>query len=184
MMIKVEKKIGRATWRAAARISASLSGSPGLASRRRRIASTITMAPSTMMPKSIAPSDSRLAGILVWCIRMKATSMANGIVIADDQRAARAAEKQDEHDQNQPDAFEDRMRDRVDGGLDQAGAVEIGNDLHVLGLEPRVELDDLGLDALQHARRVLAAQQQHDALDGVVDVVLAEDAVALLVGSA
>ena len=181
MMIAVAKKIGRATWRAASRASASVSGSFGFASRRRKIASVITMAPSTMMPKSMAPSDSRLAEIPVWFIRMKATTIANGMVTADNQCAARAAEKQNEHDQHEADAREHRVPDLVDGGVDQRRAVEIRHDLHVIGLQALVELRDLGVHALENARGIFAAQQQHGALDDVVLVVLADDAVALLV---
>ena len=48
----------------------------GSASRLRRIASVTTIAPSTMMPKSIAPSESRLAGMFVRCIRMNTATRA------------------------------------------------------------------------------------------------------------
>ena len=56
---------------------------------------------------------------------------------ADDQRAARAAEEEDEHDEHEADALEERVRDRVERGVDQVGAVEIGHDLHVVGLQAR-----------------------------------------------
>ncbi len=82
MMTSMPKKIGRVTWRAAARMSLPCSSLSASSSRRRRMFSITTMAPSTMMPKSIAPSDSRLAGILKWCIRMNAVSSDSGIVMA------------------------------------------------------------------------------------------------------
>ncbi|MNS94999.1 hypothetical protein D3C72_1292370 [compost metagenome] len=44
--------------------------------------SSTTTEPSTRMPKSIAPKDSKLAGILKWCMKMKAISRASGIVSA------------------------------------------------------------------------------------------------------
>ena len=59
--------------------------------------------------------------------------------------------KQDEDDEHEADALEDRVRDLVDGGVDQRRAVEIGHDLHVVGLQALVELVDLGVHALQHA---------------------------------
>ena len=137
-MIKVEKKIGRATWRAASRTSASVErlvrASPRAAAGSPP---TITMAPSTMMPKSMAPSDSRLAGILVMVHQDERDHHRERNRDADDQRAARAAEEQDEHDEDEADALENRVRDLVDGGIDQVGAIEIGHDLHVVGLEPR-----------------------------------------------
>jgi len=62
---------------------------------------------------------------------------------ADDQRAARAAQEHDQHDQHQADAGEYRVGDLVDRGIDQNGAIEIGHDLDVVGLQPRIELCDL-----------------------------------------
>ena len=44
--------------------------------------STITTAPSTTMPKSSAPSDSRLAGMLFRFRQMEANSSENGMVSA------------------------------------------------------------------------------------------------------
>ena len=82
MMIKVAKKIGRATWAVAVCTSSAVNPSVGFASRRRRMFSVTTMAPSTMMPKSMAPSDSMLADILVRLIRMNAITMASGMVTA------------------------------------------------------------------------------------------------------
>ena len=61
MMISVAKKIGRATWLVADLTSSSVNASFGLASRRRRMFSVTTIAPSTITPKSSAPSDSMLA---------------------------------------------------------------------------------------------------------------------------
>ena len=42
----------------------------------------MTTAPSTIMPKSIAPMDSRLAGMCAQSRQMNANSSANGIVTA------------------------------------------------------------------------------------------------------
>ena len=61
MMIRVAKKIGRATWLVADLTSSSVNGSVGFDSRLRNMFSATTIAPSTMMPKSRAPSDSMLA---------------------------------------------------------------------------------------------------------------------------
>ena len=54
----------------------------GLLSRSRSTVSIITMAPSTRMPKSMAPSDSRLAGTPLTFISTKAMSSASGMVMA------------------------------------------------------------------------------------------------------
>src|SRR2546429_5630697 len=45
--------------------------------------------PISRMPKSMAPSDSRLAGIFAWCMKMKASSSAMGMVSATDRKSTR-----------------------------------------------------------------------------------------------
>ncbi len=82
MTMILAKKIGRATLVVATMASLSLIGCVGFSSRRRRIDSITTMAPSTMMPKSIAPSDSRLAGMCDSRMAMKAISRDRGITVA------------------------------------------------------------------------------------------------------
>ena len=82
MMMMVEKKIGRATSAAISPIDFSCNTSRGLSSRFLRMVSIMTIAPSTIIPKSIAPNDSRFAGIFVKCIKINAISNAIGIVIA------------------------------------------------------------------------------------------------------
>ena len=48
----------------------------------RTMFSTMTTAPSTTIPKSSAPSESRFAGILLKSSQMEAKSSENGIVSA------------------------------------------------------------------------------------------------------
>ena len=81
IMTMVEKRIGRPTSLARCAMLFSSRYCLGLSSRFLRIVSSITIAPSTIIPKSIAPSDRRLAGISVRCIRIKAISNDTGIVI-------------------------------------------------------------------------------------------------------
>ena len=81
-MIRVEKNIGRATSFARFAIVLTVSSFSGLSSRFFNIVSIITMAPSTMIPKSIAPKESKFAGMLVTFIKMKAINKEIGIVIA------------------------------------------------------------------------------------------------------
>ena len=82
MMMSVEKKMGRATSVVRLMIESSVNISSGWRSRFFKMVSIMTMAPSTIMPKSMAPNDSKLAGISVTCIRRKAMRSANGIVNA------------------------------------------------------------------------------------------------------
>ncbi len=88
MMISIENSVGRPTSTAASRMrclrrSSDSSLWPWLASESflNTFSTTIT-APSTMMPKSIAPSDSRLAGIPMKLRPRKVASSASGMVTA------------------------------------------------------------------------------------------------------
>ena len=60
--------------------------------------STITTAPSTMMPKSMAPMDSRLAEMPRTSMQVKANSSDKGNGERHDQRAAQVAEEQHQDD--------------------------------------------------------------------------------------
>ena len=82
MMMRVAKKIGLATAAIRSTAVSRLSISVGRSSRRRIIVSIITIDPSTRIPKSMAPSESRLAGTSVKCIRINATSNDIGMAIA------------------------------------------------------------------------------------------------------
>lgn len=72
------------------------------------------------------------------------------------------------------------MTDLVDGGINQVSAIEVGHDLNVIGLQARIKFRNLGMHAGKDLRRILVAQQQHGSLDDIVDIVLADNAVALL----
>ena len=82
MMMRLAKKIGRVTWSVAALASLSLSSSLGIASRRRSTASVTTMAPSTRMPKSMAPSDRRFADTWVRFNSENTDTNARGMLTA------------------------------------------------------------------------------------------------------
>ena len=85
MMISIEKNVGRPTCRAAASIRPfTLTGSLACFSSailRNTFSTTIT-APSTMIPKSIAPSDSRFAGIPLMVSPMNVAISESGISAA------------------------------------------------------------------------------------------------------
>ncbi len=88
MMISIEKSVGRPTSTAACRIaclrvwSSSVRWARVSSVRRRNTFSTTITAPSTMMPKSIAPSESRLAGMPIQVRPRKVASSASGMVTA------------------------------------------------------------------------------------------------------
>ncbi|MNK70526.1 hypothetical protein D3C87_899500 [compost metagenome] len=78
----VAKKIGLATSAIFVVKVCSNNGASGFSSLFFRMVSSITMAPSTIIPKSIAPKDNRLAGISVKCINIKAINNESGMVMA------------------------------------------------------------------------------------------------------
>ncbi len=90
-------------------------------------------APSTMMPKSIAPKLIRLALTLVSTMPVIVMAMDRGMTQAGDQRGADVAEDQEQHGHDQRRAFQQIVLDRADGGLDQVGAVVHGPRHDALG---------------------------------------------------
>lgn len=91
MMMVTPKTTGRATWCAAARTFSRVGtpGSPRRWWRTRRMFSTMTTAPSTMRPKSIAPRLIRLPDTPVQRIAENATSIDSGIAAATSSPARR-----------------------------------------------------------------------------------------------
>ena len=81
--------------------------------------------PSTMMPKSIAPSESRLAGMLVRCIRMKAISSDSGMVMATMSAPRTLPRNRISTTHHERHALEQRARDGVQRGVHQVGAIEV-----------------------------------------------------------
>jgi len=89
MMISTAKVSGRATSTAACCTSRATRAPRGRRSASRRtMFSVMITAPSTMIPKSIAPRESRLAGIPRRSMKMNANSSERGMVRAT-MRAAR-----------------------------------------------------------------------------------------------
>ena len=85
MIISTEKNTGRSTSRAAAStilLTFCRERSRSAAPRRWAMFSAMITAPSTMMPKSIAPTESRPMGMPVTYINTSATSRAKGMVRA------------------------------------------------------------------------------------------------------
>jgi len=90
MIISLEKKTALAFSLAVLRIrpifdillNTGIPTSFAFRSRATNIPSTITTAPSIMIPKSIAPIESRLADIPIMCKQIKANNRANGIMTA------------------------------------------------------------------------------------------------------
>jgi reverse gyrase len=130
--------------------------------------STITTAPSTTMPKSSAPSDSRFAG-------MPFQVQANG---GEQQRkrdgeatmiAARTfPEKQKQNDHHQDDAFRQVVQHGFGGEVHQIAAVDERNDLHAGRQNVIVQFLHFLVNSLQRRVRLGAFAQQHDAGNHIV----------------
>ncbi len=73
------------------------------------------------------------------------------------------------------------MSDFADRRIDQEAAIEVRHQLHVRRQQFCVDLLDLGVDAVEYARRIFALEQHDDAGDHVGLFVLADDAVAFLI---
>ena len=92
--------------------------------------STMITVASTTRPKSIAPTDSRLADSPVSSSSTMANASANGMVAAMMQRAAQIAQEHPLHQEDQHDALQHVVQHGVGGDVDQVGAVVDPLDMH------------------------------------------------------
>ena len=136
--------------------------------------STITSVPSIRMPKSMAPMESRLAGIpsRVQKDEREQQRQRNGERHNDGR--AHAHQERHQHHQHQHHAQQQVVLHGVDGQLHQVAAVVVGTHLHVGRQDVFVQLLGLGLDALEDVLRLLAAAHHDDAFDRVIGLVEAE----------
>ena len=155
MMIRVAKKIGRATW-----LVADLHVLLGQFLGRLRLAP----------PQDVLRHHDRAVdddAEIERAERQHARRHVGGVHQDEDgnhgqrdghrdhQRAARAAEEQHQDDEDQADAFEHRVADLAHGCVDEIAAVENGDDVDVLGLELLAQFLHLGVDAVDDLRHVL-----------------------------
>src|SRR5882724_9723590 len=105
-------------WRRESRVR----GSCDSESLRKTFSTTIT-APSTMMPKSIAPRESRFAGIPR---QVSPRNVAN----SDNERRAKISQEQEQYQGDQRCAFGEILEDGMQGGLNKPGAVVERHDLY------------------------------------------------------
>ena len=92
--------------------------------------STMMTEESTMMPKSTAPMDSRLADLPRKYSSEKANSSASGMLMATISAVRTLLRNMSRITHDQQDADEQVLRDRLGGDVDQVGAVVVGLDLH------------------------------------------------------
>ena len=93
--------------------------------------STMTMVPSMMMPKSMAPMESRLAASPVACRKMKANSSASGMVSAVMTAARKLTRKKISTMKNQNHAAQKIALHGVGGDADEVAAVVVGMNSYV-----------------------------------------------------
>ncbi len=126
---------------------------------------------STMMPKSTAPIDSRLADLCRRNSTAKANSSASGILIATI-RAARTLLRNISKITATRSMPTNRFSRTVSvGHVDQPRTIVEGLDLHARQQVARlVQLVDLGFDVDQRGNRLFPLAQQNDGLHLVVEV--------------
>ena len=136
----------------------------------------ITVA-STMMPKSMAPIDSRFADSPLSTRMTTANSKREGNGGRHDQRAAQVAQEQPLDEEDQHHAHHHVVQHGVGGDVDQDAAVVDALDAHA-GRQQVGAVDpvDLGLDQAQGLHGLGAAPHQHDALHDIVVIVVPGDA--------
>ena len=142
--------------------------------------STTITAPSTMMPKSIAPSESRFAGNAFNLQSNECCQKRQGNQNGNDRRGPEPPQKEKQHQANKRGAFREILEDGLQRVVDQPGAIVVGNKLNAFGQDAPVQFGDLGLHALQHDGWVLALSHQNRAVDDVVLGIHADHSLALL----
>ena len=123
----------------------------------------MTRLPSTMMPKSIAPRLSRLAGMPARCMQMNANSSDSGIVTAVRSAARTLPSVSDKHDDDDDERFGQRAGDRAQRVGDQLRAIVNRHDPHASGRRLAFRSSTASWIAAQHLAGVLPAPHQHDA---------------------
>ena len=139
--------------------------------------STMMTVASTMMPKSMAPIDSRLADSPLSTSTTTANKSAKGMVAETISALRRLPRNSHWIRKISIDAHHHVVQHGVGGDVDQRAPVVDALDAHA-GRQHAgaVDLLDLGQHAGQGRQGLRAAPHQHDALDDVVVVVVAGDA--------
>ena len=132
--------------------------------------STITTAPSTTMPKSSAPRESRLAGNAFQLQAGGGEQQRKRNGQGDDDGAAHVAQEQQQDDHHQDDAFGQVVQHGMGGVVHQLAAVDEGNNFHARRQDVIVQLLHFCVNALQRRFRVGALAHGHDAGNHVVVV--------------
>src|SRR6185437_13328074 len=131
--------------------------------------STITSVPSMMIPKSIAPIDSRFASTPLACRQMNENSSARGIVRAT-MTAARTLTRKIKRTNSTSSMPQEVAFNRVDSHPDQVATIVKRMNFDVRRQDVLVEVVGHCLDALQDVLRLFAAAHQDHAFDRVVCV--------------
>ena len=111
--------------------------------------STITTAPSTTIPKSSAPNERRLAGILLKSSQIEANIKENGIVMATIKAARTLPRKRRRMIVTRIIPSPKLCSNGMQGVMKQIAAVQHGNDLHAFGQDALVELFHLFVNPVE-----------------------------------
>ena len=139
-------------------------------SMRRRFSMTTT-AESTMMPKSIAPMRNQVGRDAAQIEQQEGAEQRERhrpTATTSAERKLPRPRKSTSTSSTSPMPSIMFCAHGVQRAVDEIRAVVIRHQLHAGGQVVRVDLRDLGADALEHLERVLAAAQDHDALTDVV----------------
>lgn len=174
MITSVENTMARPTCRVMPSTSSSVMVWSGRASRIRRMDSVTTIAPSTITPKSIAPSENRLAGMPSRLMMTNTVAKASGMVMAATM-ALRGLQKQNENNKDQPHTFHDGMGHFFRGGVNQIIAVQIGDNPHALWLKLLLQGRNTRMKKLKNVGGILACHHGDNAFNGVGVGILAQN---------
>ena len=130
----------------------------------------MTTEPSTTMPKSSAPSESRFAGMWLQVEQDGGEQQRERNRDGDDQGAADVTQEQKEDQRDQQNSIRQIAKHGAGGVVDQVAAVEMRNEFHASRKLVVVQLRHLFVQRIQRGIGLRALAQQHDAFHDVVIV--------------
>ena len=132
--------------------------------------STMTIVPSTTMPKSSAPKDNRFAGMLRRSRQIDANNKEKGIVAGDDQCSPDITQKEQKNDRDQDEAFREVFQDSVGRVVYQIAPIVERNDFHARRQKFFVQLLHLLVNTPYRIIKVGSLAHEHDAGDDIIVV--------------
>ena len=136
--------------------------------------STMISVASTIMPKSMDPSEIKFADCPIEDHHRKGKQQRQRNGQCHDQGRAQMPQKDKQDDEDQHHAADENIRDGLDRRMDQGRAIVEGFDLDAGRQLPLVQVLNFFSNLLKDIERLVSPLQQNDAFDDIVAVIDAD----------